>query len=84
MALSYAVQAASGGGIPDPSKRPFMSLWPETGRMLGLGRSSTFEAARRGEIPTVKFGARLVVPTAALRRLAQIDVDDAPRSGVSE
>lgn len=53
-----------------------MTLWPETGKLLGLGRSAVYDAARRGEIPTLRFGSRLVVPTAALRRMLAIDVDE--------
>jgi len=59
--------------LPSPEAIPFLELWPTTGQLLHLGRSATFAAAARGEIPTLKLGRRLVVPTAALRRLAQID-----------
>lgn len=52
-----------------------MRLWPDVGRLLGLSRASTYEAAKRGEIPTIRLGARLIVPTAALRRMLQIDPD---------
>ena len=41
---------------------------PEAGKRLGLGRNASYEAARRGEIPVLKFGKRLVVPIAALER----------------
>lgn len=74
MTLAHDDAPAAAPGIPDPAVRPFMSLWPEVGEILGLSRSSCYAAAKRGEIPTCAFGARLVVPTAALRRLAQIDV----------
>jgi hypothetical protein len=42
---------------------------PEAGRALGLSRNASYEAAKRGEIPTLRFGRRLVVPVAALRRM---------------
>jgi excisionase family DNA binding protein len=42
---------------------------PEAGRLLGVGRNQAYEAAKRGEIPTIKIGNRLLVPKAALRRL---------------
>ena len=42
---------------------------PEAGRMIGLGRQASYDAARRGEIPTLRFGRRLVVPFAALYKL---------------
>jgi excisionase family DNA binding protein len=41
---------------------------PEAGQILGLCRNAAYGAARRGEIPTVKFGARLRVPKRALLR----------------
>ena len=41
----------------------------EAGRMLGIGRGLAYEAANRGEIPTVRVGKRLLVPRAALERL---------------
>jgi hypothetical protein len=39
--------------------------------MLGLSRNSAYEAARRGDIPTIRIGARLVVPKIALHRLLE-------------
>jgi hypothetical protein len=59
--------------LPRPEDQPTMRLWPETGQLLGLSRSATYEAAGRGEIPVLKFGRRSVVPTAALRRLLKMD-----------
>ena len=59
--------------IPLAEERPTLPLWPDTGRALDLSRSSTYEAARRGEIPTIRFGRRLVVPTVALRRMLALD-----------
>lgn len=43
-----------------------VSLWPEAGQALGLGRNATYEAARRGEIKTLKFGRLLKVSVAWL------------------
>ncbi|MDQ3476864.1 MAG: helix-turn-helix domain-containing protein [Actinomycetota bacterium] len=60
-------------GVPDPRDRPTLDLWPETGRYLGLSKCSTYDAAHRGEIPTIRIGRRLLVPTAALRRLLELD-----------
>lgn len=39
---------------------------PEAARLLGLGRNSVYEAVRRGEVPAVRVGRRLVVPIRAL------------------
>jgi excisionase family DNA binding protein len=42
---------------------------PETAIALGIGRNSAYEAVRRGEIPAIRIGRRLVVSRAVLRRL---------------
>lgn len=42
---------------------------PEAGRRLGLGRDAAYAAASRGEIPTIQFGRRLVVPVPLLMAL---------------
>jgi excisionase family DNA binding protein len=41
----------------------------EAARMLGISRGSAYEAAKRGEIPTIRIGRRLLVPLAALERM---------------
>ena len=39
---------------------PYTESVPELGRrLLGLGRQSSYAAARRGEIPTIKIGGKL-------------------------
>ncbi len=37
--------------------------------LLGIGRSAAYEAARRGQIPIIKIGKRLLVSRVALDRL---------------
>jgi excisionase family DNA binding protein len=47
---------------------------PEAGKVyLGLSRNSSYEAARRGEVPTIKVGRLLRVPVAAMERLVSAD-----------
>jgi excisionase family DNA binding protein len=41
----------------------------EAAKRLGIGRNQAYEAAKRGEIPTIKIGKRILVPTAALERM---------------
>ena len=36
---------------------------------LGISRHSAYEAVRRGEIPTIRIGRRVLVPKASLERL---------------
>lgn len=38
-------------------------------KLLGLGRDAAYGAIQRGEIPSLRFGRRIVVPRAALQRL---------------
>jgi excisionase family DNA binding protein len=42
---------------------------PIAAEVVGISRDAAYDAARRGEIPTLRFGRRLVVPVAALRRM---------------
>lgn len=42
---------------------------PEAGEQLGLGRNAAYEAAKRGDIPTVRIGRRLLVPRDAIDQL---------------
>tara|TARA_R110002110_G_scaffold137735_1_gene323064 strand:- start:900 stop:1082 length:183 start_codon:yes stop_codon:yes gene_type:complete len=41
----------------------------EAGQMLGIGRTAAYEAARAGDLPTIRIGKRLLVPLVALERL---------------
>ena len=41
----------------------------EAAEILGIGRNSAYDAIRRGEIPAVRLGRRLLVPRRALERL---------------
>ncbi|WP_329490191.1 helix-turn-helix domain-containing protein [Kitasatospora sp. NBC_01246] len=58
--------------LPDPRVQPTMTV-PEAGRLLGLQKVASYNAARRGDIPTISVGRRLLVPTAKLRALLGID-----------
>jgi len=53
----------------------------EAGRLLGIGRGLAYEAARRGDIPTLRIGRRLVVPRAALDRLLNDPGNVTPDAG---
>ena len=45
---------------------------PEAGRLyLGIGRDSSYEAAKRGEIPVIRIGKLLRVPIVAMERLLE-------------
>ena len=46
---------------------------PLAGKALGLSRNASYEAAARGEIQTLRFGRRIVVPCAWLKRALQLE-----------
>jgi excisionase family DNA binding protein len=41
----------------------------EAGRLLGISRGAAYRAAACGQIPTIRVGRRLLVPTARLHQL---------------
>lgn len=54
---------------PTAGSEPRVHTVEEAGRIMGLGRSAAYEAVRRGEIPTIRLGRRIVVPRARLEAL---------------
>ncbi len=50
----------------------------EAGRLLGLGRSAAYDAVKRGDLPTLRFGRRLVVPRARLAAMLGESVEELP------
>lgn len=58
-------------GEEQGGQRLVYNLWPEVGQMLGLTRNSTYEAAKRGDIPIIRIGKLLRVPKAAFDRMLQ-------------
>lgn len=48
---------------------------PEAGKkFFGLGRDASYAAAKRGEIPTLRFGSRWRVPVAVIERMLETAV----------
>jgi excisionase family DNA binding protein len=45
------------------------------GELLGLSRSAAYRAAATGELPTLAFGRRLVVPTYRLLEMLGLPVE---------
>ncbi len=60
-----------------PSGRATLTI-EEAARELGIGRGLAYELARRGEIPTLRLGRRLVVPVAAFQRLLATGGTESP------
>jgi excisionase family DNA binding protein len=43
----------------------------EAGKELGISRNAAYQAARAGEIPTLRIARRLLVPKAAFQRMLE-------------
>lgn len=72
-------QTNNGGAVAltlsDLRERPVLRI-EEAGRVLGLSRSAAYAAATRGDLPVIRIGRRLLVPTLALLRLLGDDGRD--------
>ena len=51
------------------SDEPATITITEAAALLGIGRNQAYQAAARGELPVLRLGRRLLVPTAPLRRM---------------
>jgi excisionase family DNA binding protein len=46
----------------------------EAAGVLRISRQSAYEAARRGEIPTIRLGRRILVPRRSLEKLIGAEI----------
>ena len=52
--------------VEEALARPTISV-PEAGRLFfGLARNAAYDAAKSGDIPTIKIGGRIMVPVVPL------------------
>jgi excisionase family DNA binding protein len=49
-------------GFPTGEGRRLTLAVPEAARLLGISRTSAYEATHRGELPLVQIGRRMLVP----------------------
>ena len=54
---------------PGKSDEPLALSVKAAAKILGLSRASAYEAVRTGQIPSLRFGKRIVVPRAALNKM---------------
>ena len=57
------------------SRGPYGLSVPEAGKMIGLGKNASYEAAKNKQIPVLQIGGRKIVPRGTW--LKQIGADDA-------
>lgn len=70
VSASPAASRGSQRGAPtitlDEARRRAVLTVDEAAALLEISRSSAYEAARRGELPTIRIGRRLRVPARSL------------------
>lgn len=66
--------------LPDPRVTPTVTV-TAVARLLGISRSAAYSAATRGEIPTLRIGNRILVPTSAIYELLHLPL---PTEGVKD
>ena len=53
----------------------------EAAQLLGIGRQSAYQAARAGELPTIRLGRRMLVPRARSTGCSASPNDERPEAG---
>jgi excisionase family DNA binding protein len=78
--------AALSGGVGAVPGSPGRLTWTveEAAVALGVSRAFAYDAVRRGEIPAIKIGRRILIPRSALRDLLESPSDDLSRLGDAE
>lgn len=77
---SSPTEADSTAGIvlPDVTELPPTVSVEHAAKLLGVSRSAAYSAAARGELPTIAFGRRRLVPTRRLLQLLGLSVEEQP------
>jgi excisionase family DNA binding protein len=59
----------------DPTLKPTLSV-DEFAVVAGISRSTAFAAVHNGEVPSMRFGKRIRIPTAAVCRMLALEAPD--------
>lgn len=71
-AIFADLEVIPSGALPDPAEKPVLTV-DEIIPFVRLSRNGTYQAVERGEIPSIRIGRRILIPTAAFRRLLGMD-----------
>ena len=70
----------SARALPDPRQQPTITV-KQAAALLGISERSAYEAAHRGEIPVIRLGRRMTVPTVLVLRMIGLDGSERPVEG---
>ena len=70
--------AGGGSGLPrhDVIEERLCLTVPEVAKKLGLSRNFTYELVKRGELPSTRFGKRIVISKIALEKMLEKGVQN--------
>ena len=67
-----------GQDIPELTELPPTISVEQAAKLLGVSRSAAYRAAASGQLPTITFGRRLLVPTSRLLEMLGLPVEEQP------
>ena len=50
-----------------------VSVWPEMGQMIGVGRNLAYKLVHSGRVKVVRLGSRILVPTSAIEEFLRAE-----------
>jgi len=59
------------GKRKQPAENRMVLDVPEAAEILNISRQAAYAACKRGDLPTVRIGGRILVPRAALMRMLE-------------
>jgi excisionase family DNA binding protein len=63
-------------GLPQGMHLPGLLKVEQASALMGISRSAAYRAVAAGDLPSVRFGCRLYVPTARLLELLGLVLED--------
>jgi excisionase family DNA binding protein len=63
-------------GLPQRTHLPGLLKVEQASVLMGISRSAAYRAVAAGDLPSVRFGCRLYVPTARLLELLGLVLED--------
>ena len=75
-AASAAEEDMTVAGLPQRMHLPGLLKVEQASALMGISRSAAYRAVTAGDLPSVRFGCRLYVPTARLLELLGLVPED--------
>lgn len=60
------------GPTGEQSQRPLLVSVPQAAHLLGIGATLCWEMVYAGRLPSVRLGRRVLIPVAAVEKLARL------------